>query len=975
MSSGAEWANRFRLDIRFGYEVSAELEGPRHYNPKLVLNQDGSTVEHSLLEELDRCISFTFSVAFVSPAAIAQLKQHFRDFKGTGRIVTSDFLGFNRPEAFAELLNLRQHSNIDVRRHTAKGYHPKGYIFDHERSVTAMIGSSNLTSNALSQNHEWNLKVSAAAGSDLAQQLRALIDEQIQDSEPLTQEWIDHYAATFIAPAAPSHRQPSAPTSTPAASVEGIEPNAMQQDALLALDFARAEGASRAVIISATGTGKTILSALDVRAVGPARFLFVVHREQILDRTIEEYRRVLGGAPGDYGKLTGSIKQADRRYVFATIQTLSQAAVLDLIAPDAFDYVTIDEAHRTGGATYLRVIDHLKPSFLLGMTATPERTDGFNVFELFHYVVPYEIRLHHALEAEMLAPFHYYGIADVTYDDGTTTTDETELKLLITTERVEHLIHALECYGQAGVPPRGLVFCSRKDEAHALSNALNARSLRGEPLRTIALTGDDSVDFREQCVRELEAGLLDYILTVDVFNEGVDIPTVNQVVMLRQTQSAIVFVQQLGRGLRLAKDKDYLVVIDFIGNYANNFLIPIALFGDESLNRESLRERLNETVDAGSLPGLSSVSFDEISRERILSSIVNTKLDSLANLKSALLAMQNRVGGVPHLWDFFRFQAVDPVVLATTKQHYPALVQALLQHDSQLSIDANRALALISHEVLASKRLHESLLLHTLLIEGEMAPSEIVELFAANDLPSDPRDVRTAIDTLALRGYSQTDVKRYVKPIVEQSGEVTRLDPAFRDEILNSAPLREAVADALKTGIELNRSRYLPSVPFTPGMQYSRRDAARIVGWPRSTASTIYGYKTDGQLGVATLFVTLHKSADVDASTAYEDALLDRSSMRWFSKNNRNKNSKDVEPIVQGRVALHVFVQKDDAEGSDHYYLGSATAHDAEETTMANASGQALPVVVMTLKFAMPIKQGLFDYFQPGATAEYESAE
>jgi superfamily II DNA or RNA helicase len=157
---------------------------------------------------------------------------------------------------------------------------------------------------------------------------------------------------------------------------------------------------------------------------------------------------------------------------------------------------------------------------------------------------------------------------------------------------------------------------------------------------------------RERRVAELEAGDLDYLLTVDIFNEGVDIPRINQVVMLRQTQSAIVFVQQLGRGLRLAQGKDYLVVIDVIGNYTNNFLIPIALFGDESLNRESLRERLNETAEGGALPGLASVSFDEVSRERILRSIVDTKLDSMRNLKVALEAISNRVGGVPKLWDF-----------------------------------------------------------------------------------------------------------------------------------------------------------------------------------------------------------------------------------------------------------------------------------------------------------------------------------
>lgn len=960
MSSQTDWTNRFRLDIQFGY-VGAELEGPRHYNPRIVLNQDGSTVEHALLEELDRCRTFTFSVAFISPGAIAQLKQHLLDFKGRGRVITSDFLGFNQPQAFAELLSLHEHTGIDVRRHTAKAFHPKGYIFERDRSVTAMIGSSNLTSSALSQNHEWNLKVAAATGSDLATQLKDLVEEQISASEPLTREWIDEYAATYVAPP-----RRSTPTLAPPAEIpRPIEPNVMQQDALLALDLARAESAERAIIISATGTGKTILSALDVRSVSPSRLLFVVHREQILDRTIVEYRRVLEGAATDYGKLTGSQKQSDRRYVFATVQTLSQPAVLSGIAPDAFDYVIVDEAHRAGADTYRRVIDYLKPAFLLGMTATPERTDGFNVFELFHYVVPYEIRLNHALEAEMLAPFHYYGVADVTYDDGTTTTEETELRLLITPGRVDHLLNALALYGQAGVAPRGLIFCSRKEEAKALSAILNKRSLRGTELRTVALTGDDPIELREQRVAELEAGHLDYILTVDIFNEGVDIPSVNQVVMLRQTQSAIIFVQQLGRGLRLADGKDYLVVIDFIGNYANNFLIPIALFGDESLNRESLRERLNETVDGGTLPGLSSVSFDEVSRERILKSIVSTKLDSMSNLKTALQAMRNRVGGIPALWDFYRFESVDPVLLATKKEHYPALAQSLLRADHGLSTPADRALALLSHEVLAAKRQHELVLLELLLGGHPVAISEIAASFAERGLAADDLHVSTAIDTLALTGYTRTDESRYRTGIAVQSGDSIQLTSAFAEELAESKALAAAVDDLLRTGNALTQERYLPSIPFTAGMQYSRRDAARIVGWPRSTASTIYGYKTDEELGVCTIFVTLHKGDDVDASTAYEDALLDRSTMRWFSKNNRNLKSKDVKPIVDGRVLLHVFVQKDDAEGSDHYYLGSATAHDPDEVTMPDAGGQPLPVVAMMLRFREPIKQGLFDYFHP----------
>lgn len=960
MTLDAVWSEKLRLDIDFGY-VGAEVVAPRRYNPRLVLNGPGTTVEHAILEELRRCDRFTFSVAFISSAAIAQLKQHLYDFGGEGRIVTSDFLAFNQPQAFAELLGLRDRLGIDVRRHAAKGFHPKGYVFESGRSVTAMIGSANLTSQALSQNHEWNLKVSAAVGSDLANQIDRLLEEQLDGSEPLTQEWVDTYAALYVAPPrrGPAPALP-APTTTPVI----VQPNAMQQDAMIALDLARADGAKRAIIVSATGTGKTILSALDVRAVSPKRLLFVVHREQILDRTIDEYRRVLGGPATDFGKLTGSAKQSDRRYVFATIQTLSQPDTLASISPDAFDYVIVDEAHRAGAATYQRVLDHLTPTFILGMTATPERTDGFNVFELFHYCVPYEIRLNHALEAEMLSPFHYYGIADVTYADGSTTSDETELKLLITPERVDFLIDALEKYGQAGVQPCGLIFCSRKDEAFALSEALTGRLLNGKPLRTLALTGDDSIAERERRVTQLEAGELDYLLTVDIFNEGVDIPRVNQVVMLRQTQSAIVFVQQLGRGLRLAEGKDYLVVIDVIGNYTNNFLIPIALFGDESLNRESLRERLNETVEGGTLPGLASVSFDEVSRDRILRSIVETKLDSMRNLKAALDAMRNRVGGVPKLWDFHRFESVDPVLLATKDMHYPELVRRLMRVDTDLDDTASRALSLISNEVFAAKRLQESVLLGLLLARRELTMSDLAATFTQAGLSADDETLRATVDTFTLDGYAASDVKRYAAGIVEVDAETIRFTDDFSESLAKSERLRDEIDDLLATGEALTRKRYRLDVPFTPGMQYSRRDAARIIGWPRSTSSTIYGYKTDRGREVCAIFVTLHKSDEVAASTAYGDELLDETSMRWFSRSRRSLASDEVAAIVDGDIVVHVFVKKDDVE-SDHYYLGRATAHDAIETTMPGGSGEPLPVVTMTLQFDQPISQGLYDYFRP----------
>ncbi|HSX66179.1 DEAD/DEAH box helicase [Nocardioides sp.] len=963
MTMDPAWSN-LEVDIRFGY-LDRHGSAPRGLHPKVVVNDDETSMLRVLREELKRSNEFAFSVAFVSPRAIALLKQELLDFGGTGRIITSDYLGFNSPAAFAELQALTKHG-FDVRLHNAAAFHPKGYIFSGNDGVTAVVGSSNLTESALVTNHEWNLKVSAAAGSDLAEQFSALVDRQLTDSVPLTEEWIAEYAASYRPPAPRGPRVPHGSadlTGTP----DLIEPNAMQVDALRAIADVRGAGHRRAIVISATGTGKTILSALDVRAMNPRRCLFVVHREQILDKTIQEYRRVLGGPEHDFGKLSGTVKQPERRYLFATVQTLS--GMLDQFDRDEFDYVLIDEAHRAGAASHQRVLDHFNPKFLLGMTATPERTDGFNVFELFDYTVPYEIRLNHALEADMLAPFHYYGVADVTYADGTTTTGDTDLRLLISPERVDHVIEAIDTYSHAGVAPRGLIFCARKDEAHQLSLALNERELRGRTLRTVALTGDDSIARREEIVRELEAGELDYILTVDIFNEGVDIPSVNQVIMLRQTQSAIVFVQQLGRGLRKADGKEYLVVIDFIGNYANNFLVPIALFGDESLNKESLRQGLISAEETGVLPGLSSVRFDRISQERILRSITDTSLDSMLRLKAALIAMRNRVGGVPKLWDFFRFESVDPVLLATKKENYPALAQSILRVDAGLSPAEHRALGLLSHEVLPSKRLHEFVLLDLLVRQGSTTTTEYAAALVAAGLPAGAAHVKSAIDTFTLAEHAEADRNRYRDPIVVRTpdGRLAWTD-SMAAALRENGHLGQAVEDLLHTGRHLAADYFDPANPFVVGRQYSRKEVCRLLNWPRKWTSTLYGYKVDAATGQCPIFVTLHKSDEVTASTAYEDELLDQQTMRWFTRSRRTLASPEVKAIVDNTVDLHVFVKKDDAEGTEFYYLGKAEAAAAEQTKMASDNGASLDVVKMLLHFSRPIERSLFDYFHPSLT-------
>ncbi len=925
----------------------------------------------ALRYELRHASSFTFSVAFVSARAIALLKQELVDFEGVGRIITSNYLGFNSPAAFSELLNLR-HIDIDVRLHPAAAFHPKGYVFEKAEGITAILGSSNLTEGALARNHEWNLRVSASRDSDLAEQFTNLLDAELFNSVPLTQEWITEYAKSYEPPSRSSKQTGIELIDEPdiTVGIETISPNTMQVAALDSIQRLRSQGKERALIISATGTGKTILSALDVQAVNPARMLFVAHREQILDRAISEFRRVLGGSERDFGKLAGSTREIDRKFVFATVQTLSKEDVLRKFEPSAFDYILIDEVHRAGASSFDRVLEHFSPKFLLGMTATPERTDDKNIFELFDYNVPFEIRLNSALELEMLIPFHYYGVADITFEDGVTTTEATSLGRLVATERVDHIVKALETYGQAGVEPRGLIFCSRKDEVHALSDELNGRLLHGRALRTIALTGDDSIVARENAVAALELGDLDYILTVDVFNEGIDIPTINQVIMLRQTQSSIIFVQQLGRGLRTAPGKEYLIVIDFIGNYANNFLIPIALFGDESLNRESLRKNLIAAEEVGVIAGLSSVRFDRIAQGRVLKSLETAKLDSFHNLKSAIETVRNRVGRIPLLVDFLRFESVDPVVLSTRLGNYPELLAKVLHEDTGLTLKESRMLTVVSKELLTAKRPQELYVLKRLLEGGSLTRDSISTMLKVGGFPAGDDLVASVIGSLTLGFNTASELDSLKAPgPAELTGDgLLRLDQAFAASYISSAAFAQGVDDLVEAGLQINSDRYETNRPFSVGRQYSRKDASRLLNWSSNMYSTIYGYRVDPTTSTCPIFVTLHKSEEVSASTAYEDQLVDPQTMLWYTKSKRNLKSPDVLPIVGNSVELHVFAKKDDAEGAGFYYLGLATSIGAEGTTMAGNEGRRLPVVRMNLHFDQAIDTALYDYFHATLT-------
>ena len=611
--------------------IDQSFPSNKDLRPKLFFNdyKRRMNLAFEITKRLKECDYFEFSVAFISESGLAVLKQILLNLKEKGvkgRIITSTYLGFNDPKMFKQLISF---TNIEVRIFEQEhcGFHPKGFIFHKGEHRDIIVGSSNLTQTALESNQEWDLFFTSHENGELAAQVSNEFNIQWELSTPLTNEWIDNYKETYVKPV----RHTLTHSSTT------IKPNKMQEEALKSLKNLRDNSKDKALLISATGTGKTFLSAFDVRRFNPKRLLFIVHRRNIAEAALRSFNYLIPNV--SMGIFSGNTKEADSDFIFSTVQTIHKKEYREMFDRDAFDYIIIDEVHRAGAKSYQDIVDYFKPKFLLGMSATPERSDDFDIYEMFDHNIAYEIRLVQAMEYNLLCPFHYYGITDMTID-GIEIDDKSEFNILTSELRADYIIEKINEYGYSGDRIHGLIFCSRKDECEKLSQLFNMRGYK-----TIALTGDSSEEMRQKAIDSLESNdedSLDYIFTVDIFNEGIDIPKVNQVVMLRPTESAIVFVQQLGRGLRKNDSKEYVVIIDFIGNYEKNFLIPVALSGQTNYNKDSLRQFVCE----GSLitPGASTIQFDQITEKRIYQSIdaanftqVRLIKDSYKQLKEAPL--------------------------------------------------------------------------------------------------------------------------------------------------------------------------------------------------------------------------------------------------------------------------------------------------------------------------------------------------
>lgn len=618
------------------------------YRPQFISNnyREGRKVFSSIENELLSCEEFSISVAFITMGGITPLLQTLRELECRGipgRILTTDYLAFSDPKALRILANFK---NIELKmfvtENAKEGFHTKGYIFKKKEIYRMIVGSSNMTLSALTKNREWNTKIVSTDQGEYAQNLVSEFEQLWNAEESLSfEQFIESYTKLYTKnKLIKKQRETARQEEIPSLEMYRLQPNSMQVGFINNLRTMYEAGEERALLISATGTGKTYASAFAARELEFKRVLFLVHRHQIAKQALKSYRKVFGGQVS-MGMVTGNRQDYDADIVFATVQTLSKDETLQRYQKDTWDLIIIDEAHHSSAGSYKKVMDYFTPKLWLGMTATPDKRDdnleGKNIYEIFNHQIAYEIRLQDAMEEDLLCPFHYFGITDleVVSDGGKTAEEKVEgFRYLTSEERVHNVMKQAEFFGYSGERVKGLIFCSRIDEARELSRKFNEKGWR-----TLVLSGSDSEAVRAAAIERLAGDesedALDYILSVDIFSEGVDVPEINQVIMLRPTESPIVFIQQLGRGLRKSEEKEYVVVIDFIGNYRNNFMIPIALSGDRTYNKDNIRRYVTE--GGRIIPGSSTIHFDEISRKRIFQAIDN------ANFSDTKLIRENYI--------------------------------------------------------------------------------------------------------------------------------------------------------------------------------------------------------------------------------------------------------------------------------------------------------------------------------------------
>ena len=561
------------------------LEKEINYNTITTSNATTGDKDHlysKLKQSFKTATTIDIIVSFLMESGVKLLLQDLKEALKRGvkiRILTGNYLKITQPQALY-LLKSELKDQVDLRfyNNPNKSFHPKAYMFHNPIDSEIYIGSSNISRGALTSSIEWNYRfLKSNAPNDFKVFYDTFEDLFNNHSLIITDEVLKDYSKQWTRPNVYKDIEKEEIKEDNVINI--FEPRGAQIEALYSLEKSREEGFDKGLVVAATGIGKTYLAAFDSAKYN--RILFVAHREEIIKQAAQSFKNVRNS--DDIGFFYGNQKDTKNSFIFALVQTLGKDEYLneEYFSKDYFDYIIVDEFHHAVSNNYKKIINYFTPKFLLGLTATPERLDSKDVFALCDYNMVYEVRLKDAINKGWLVPFRYYGIYDETvnyedidYKNGKYDDKQLEEALMLNKRGELILNHYLKYNSK-----RAMGFCTSRHHAEYMAKVFNENNIP-----SAAVYSGEKGEYSEErniALSKLTSGELKVIFSVDMFNEGLDVPAIDMVMFLRPTQSPTIFLQQLGRGLRKSKDKTYLNVLDFIGNYKKANLVPFLLSGKE----------------------------------------------------------------------------------------------------------------------------------------------------------------------------------------------------------------------------------------------------------------------------------------------------------------------------------------------------------------------------------------------------------
>lgn len=908
---------------------------------QFLTNYTETTFLEKIKDNLRHCKSFDFSVSFIKKAGLVLL---YKDIEAAaergckGRIITSTYQNFtdiDSLKSFYSLMgkcpNFQCHLDYECFHDTGYatlGYHSKGYLFQFDDCCELIVGSSNITRYALLKNIEWDVVVREDFDSTAYAQAAAEFEDKWKATHLLNSEIINLYANKLNFAIERWDMDYDLSSSS-------IKPNFMQRRALKELNRYRAVGTSRALVVAAAGSGKTYLAAFDALNFNPKRLLYIVHEGSILKKSLETFQDVFGNNV-TYGIYSGTSKECDADFVFATNVTMSKT--LNLFRKDEFDYIIIDECHHATAETYKEIISYFEPEFLLGLTATPERMDNQDVFELFDQDVPYELRLRDAIINDLVVPFHYYGIRDTLVNYGLSAGEERRMiAQLANDEHCDFISNKIEEHRPQG-KLKALAFCRNVTHARMMCEAMS------DHYKTAYLTGRNDIGERIRAYNDLQSdnAELEILFTVDILNEGVDIPGVNMVLFLRPTESSTIFIQQLGRGLRKYENKQYVTVLDFIGNsYKRSVQIAFAL---SSLAENFVVEkRLMACLvrDNFTALGLSEcgveINIDDLSKEEILEYIDKENFNNIKYLKQDYFNFKKYINTefYPKHMDYLNNDcAPDLIRFMNIKMQgkkcfsYYNFLRSIGEENLPLFSDNQIEFANYLSGLLPLVRTHEYEIVRCLL-DG------------VHDIDSISRILDERIVSFM---HEELDhALHFMKFITRKDSGLSldvKVDDQYReylDDLLTYGITRYAVDNGKETGFRL--------------WQNYRMDQVQLKLLKNPAFNQVGTYYYDNYV---VIFASLKKDASVEERLNYKDKFLQPNLFQWESITHLPMS--DLLKLENSSFA-HLFIRKVSSENGivlPFTYVGKGKLTNARKTEGSNG----------TYLFDITMENELPDYLQ-----------